>query len=143
MPCTGSTSIMRDVAGRQRELLLQLGAVDDQRVGQAERREALLEDLGLALVERGLVPDDDLAALWPWPTAHGASARARTFLGRSCAKERATGPWALPPPRNCGTRAEPWRAEPVPFCLYIFLPVRQTSARPIVACEPSRRLASW
>jgi len=34
--------------------------------------------------------------------------------------------------RNCGTRAEPCRADPVPFCLYNFLPVRQMSARPNV-----------
>src|ERR1700722_19065077 len=70
------------------------------------------------------------------------SARARTFLGRSCACERTTGPIALPPPRNCGTRAEPWRAPPVPFCLYIFLPVRWISARPSVLCVPAWRLAS-
>src|SRR5262249_6098946 len=47
-----------------------------------------------------------------------------------------------PPPRNCGTRAEPWRAPPVPFCAYIFLPVRQISARPLVLCVPRWRLAS-
>ena len=32
---------------------------------------------------------------------------ARTFFGRSVACERTTGPKARPPPRNCGTRAEP------------------------------------
>ena len=31
----------------------------------------------------------------------------RTFFGRSVACERTTGPNARPPPRNCGTRAEP------------------------------------
>src|SRR5205823_5822468 len=35
------------------------------------------------------------------------SASARTFFGRSVACERTTGPKARPPPRNCGTRAEP------------------------------------
>src|SRR3984957_17428695 len=70
------------------------------------------------------------------------SASTRTFFGRSVACERTTGPKARPPPRNCGTRAEPWRAPPVPFCLYIFLPVRQTSARPCVLWVPAWRLAS-
>src|ERR1700722_8544566 len=70
------------------------------------------------------------------------SASARTFFGRANACERTTGPNARPPPRNCGTRAEPWRAPPVPFCLYIFLPVRQTSARPCVLWVPAWRLAS-
>src|SRR6202008_3736913 len=67
---------------------------------------------------------------------------ARTFFGRPVAWERTTGPKARPPPRNCGTRAEPWRAPPVPFCLYIFLPVRQISARPCVLCVPAWRLLS-
>src|ERR1700743_1805741 len=70
------------------------------------------------------------------------SASARTFFGRANACERTTGPNARPPPRNCGTRAEPWRAPPVPFCLYIFLPVRQTSARPCALWVPAWRLAS-
>src|SRR3954470_20310046 len=70
------------------------------------------------------------------------SANARTFLGKSVACDRTTGPNARPPPRNCGTRAEPWRAPPVPFCLYIFLPVRHTSARPCVLWVPAWRLAS-
>src|SRR3954451_11246138 len=69
-------------------------------------------------------------------------ASARTFFGRSVACERTTGPKARPPPRNCGPGAEPWRAPPVPFCLYIFLPVRQTSARPCVLCVPAWRLLS-
>src|SRR3954469_10518298 len=70
------------------------------------------------------------------------SASARTFFGRSWAWLRTTGPKARPPPRNCGTRAEPWRAPPVPFCLYIFLPVRHTSARPWALWVPAWRLAS-
>src|ERR1700758_5160296 len=67
---------------------------------------------------------------------------ARTFFGRPVAWERTTGPKARPPPRNCGTRAEPWRAPPVPFCLYIFLPVRQISARPLALWVPAWRLLS-
>src|SRR6478736_1063267 len=56
------------------------------------------------------------------------SASARTFFGRPVSCERTTGPNARPPP--------------VPFCLYIFLPVRQTSARPCVLCVPAWRLLS-
>src|ERR671936_749171 len=69
-------------------------------------------------------------------------ASARTFFGRSVACERTTGPKARPPPRNFGTRSEPWRAPPVPFCLYIFLPVRQISPRSLVLCVPAWRLLS-
>ena len=36
---------------------------------------------------------------------------------------------ALPPPRHCGTDLSPCLAPPVPFCLYIFLPVTLTSER--------------
>ena len=40
----------------------------------------------------------------------------RTFLVRSWAWLRTTGPKMVAPPRNCGERSEPWRALPVPFC---------------------------
>src|ERR1051325_9971182 len=70
------------------------------------------------------------------------SASARTFLGRPCSWLRTTGPNERPPPRNRLARIEPWRAPPVPFWAYIFLPVRQTSARFCTACVPARRLAS-
>src|SRR5216684_1971335 len=70
------------------------------------------------------------------------SASARTFFGRPISWLRTCGPKARPPPRNCGTRAEPWRALPVPFCAYIFLPVRQISARFFTLWVPARRLAS-
>src|SRR5690242_5581846 len=70
------------------------------------------------------------------------SASARTFLGRPCSWLRTTGPNERPPPRNRFARIEPWRAPPVPFWAYIFLPVRHTSARFCTACVPARRLAS-
>src|SRR5262245_7516096 len=70
------------------------------------------------------------------------SASARTFFGRSMAWLRGVGPNDRPPPRNRLTRAEPWRAEPVPFCRYIFLPVRWISARFLTSCVPRWRLAS-
>src|SRR5215472_14381304 len=69
-------------------------------------------------------------------------ASARTFLGRSIAWLRTTGPKERPPPRNRLTRAEPWRAEPVPFCRYIFLPVRAMSARFLTAWVPRWRRES-
>src|SRR5262245_16217274 len=69
-------------------------------------------------------------------------ASARTFFGRSMAWLRGVGPNDRPPPRNRLTRAEPWRADPVPFCLYIFLPVRWISARFLTSCVPRWRLAS-
>src|SRR5262245_59500927 len=70
------------------------------------------------------------------------SASARTFFGMPISWLRTTGPNERPPPRNRFTRAEPWRAEPVPFWRYIFLPVRQISARFLTLWVPARRLAS-
>src|SRR5262249_19918428 len=70
------------------------------------------------------------------------SASARTFLGRSIAWLRGVGPNERPPPRKRLTLAGPWRAEPVPFCRYIFLPVRLISLRFLTSCVPRWRLAS-
>src|SRR5215510_12962928 len=70
------------------------------------------------------------------------SASARTFFGRSIAWLRGVGPNERPPPRKRLTRAGPWRAEPVPFCRYIFLPVRLISARFLTSWVPRWRLAS-
>src|SRR2546421_4721530 len=38
---------------------------------------------------------------------------------------------------------EPWRARPVPFCLYGFLPPPRTSPRVFTLCVPCRAAASW
>src|SRR4029078_12312279 len=46
------------------------------------------------------------------------------------------------PRGRCVRGREPCRAPPVPFCLYIFLPVRQISARPFALCVPAWRLLS-
>src|SRR3984957_19371775 len=70
------------------------------------------------------------------------SASARTFFGRPIWWRGFGGPTERPPPRNRLPRAEPGRAEPVPFCRYIFLPVRWISARFFTACVPARRLAN-
>src|SRR5579871_113357 len=70
------------------------------------------------------------------------SASARTFFGRAMAWLRTTGPNARLPPTNCAARREPCRAPPVPFCRYIFLPVRLFSLRVCTLWVPARRLAS-
>src|SRR5918993_2142755 len=49
----------------------------------------------------------------------------------------------MPPPTYCGARVEPWRARPVPFWRYGFLPPPRTSPRVLVSCVPVRRPASW
>ncbi len=52
------------------------------------------------------------------------------------------GPCTTPPPANCGARAEPCRARPVPFWRYGFRPPPLTSPRVLVACVPCRAAAS-
>src|SRR6202012_5199199 len=49
----------------------------------------------------------------------------------------------MPPPAYCGARSEPWRARPVPFWRYGFLPPPRTSPRLLVLCVPWRAAASW
>src|SRR5579863_5931284 len=66
----------------------------------------------------------------------------RTFFCRSKAWLRTTGPKITAPPRNCGERRLPWRARPVPFCLYGFFEVPLISLMPLVLWVPARRLAS-
>src|SRR6187551_1715186 len=141
MPCTGSTSIFGMLRAAERKL----ASISAPSMINAFARPSLSNCLASALVfvsfadafSRTMMPPslafEDNACL---------SASARTFFGRSIAWLRTNGPKARPPPRNCGTRAEPWRAPPVPFCAYIFLPVRQISARPLVLCVPRWRLAS-
>ena len=61
--------------------------------------------------------------------ARGASSCA-AGAGRS---ERGCGPKTTPPPAKCGARREPWRARPVPFWRYGFLPPPATSPRVFVS----------
>ena len=42
-----------------------------------------------------------------------------------------------------GAVREPWRARPVPFWRYGFLPPPRTSPRVFVSCVPWRAAASW
>src|SRR3954454_18530772 len=67
------------------------------------------------------------------------SPRRRTFLLRRYSWERTTGPCTTPPVRNCGARRLPCRALPVPFCLYGFLVVPDTSDIPLTLWLPERR----
>src|SRR6202007_2268642 len=63
----------------------------------------------------------------------------RTFFCRENSWLRTTGPKIVAPPRNCGERKLPWRARPVPFCLYGFLVVPRISLTPFVLWVPERR----
>src|SRR5580704_5041090 len=141
MPCTGSTSTW----GMLRAALAKFGCnsapsmmstLFSEALSNSLRSVAVLPSARSALSQTMTPPSRSLA------DSACFKASARTFLGRSCACERTTGPIARPPPRNCGTRAEPWRAPPVPFCLYIFLPVHQISARPLALWVPAWRLLS-
>ena len=67
-------------------------------------------------LEREALVVDDMAHWRQWQGPLGAFAfedsawrrpSARIFFGRLVSWLRTTGPIALPPPRNCGTRAEP------------------------------------
>ena len=60
----------------------------------------------LALSSMSVVDDDQCRGPGPWPKVRASDRARETFLGRSIAWLRVTGPWALPPPRNCGARAE-------------------------------------
>src|SRR5262245_34467781 len=141
MPCTGSTSIF----GILRAALRKLGSTSVPSIISAFARPSLSNCLASALVFASFTDAFSITMMPPslaFEDSACLSARARTFFGRSMAWLRTSGPKARPPPRNCGTRAEPWRAPPVPFWAYIFLPVRQISARPLVLWVPRWRLAS-
>src|SRR5205814_7051363 len=63
----------------------------------------------------------------------------RTFFGTWYSWSRIFGAIALPPPTHWLARMEPWRARPVPFCLYGFLPPPETSERFFTPTVPARR----
>src|SRR5437764_10800285 len=71
------------------------------------------------------------------------SAAFRTFFGTWYSWSRIFGAIALPPPTHWLARMEPWRARPVPFCLYGFFPPPETSDRFLTPTVPARREASW
>src|SRR5664280_1637936 len=141
MPCTGSTSIF----GMLRAALRKFSSTSAPSIISALIKPSLSNCLARPLVLPSFNVILSMTMMPPsLALADSAclSASARTFLGKPMAWLRTTGPKARPPPRNCGTRAEPWRAPPVPFCAYIFLPVRQISERSLVLWVPRWRLAS-
>src|SRR5580704_8603279 len=141
MPCTGSTSM----SGILRAACAKLASTAAPSMISALVKPSLARCCCRALVLPSLTEASSITMMPPsLALADSAclSASARTFLGSPMAWLRTTGPKERPPPRNRLTRAEPWRADPVPFCRYIFLPVRAMSARPLTAWVPARRLAS-
>src|SRR5215470_4112925 len=141
MPCTGRTSMFGMLRAASRKLALtsapsMISALLQPSFSKRSRRPAVLAASIVAWSSTMMPPSLALAER-AW-----RKASARTFLGRSIAWLRTTGPKARPPPRNRLARAEPWRAPPVPFWRYIFLPVRQISARFLTLWVPRWRLAS-
>src|SRR5262249_3061531 len=141
MPLIGSTSML----GRLRAASLRPASISAPSMISALSSPSLEK---LALSALVLPPSTAALSITTMPPslalAESAclSASARTFLGRSIAWLRTTGPNERPPPRNRLARADPWRAPPVAFWAYIFLPVRPTSARFCTPWGPAPRLAS-
>src|SRR4051812_25586692 len=141
MPCTGSTSMF----GMLRAARPKFSSIVSPPMISAFASPSFSNCAVSALVLASLAARSASTTMPPsFALAESAcrSASARIFFGKSIAGLRGVGPNERPPPRNRFPRAEPWRAPPVPFCAYIFLPVRQISARFFTACVPARRLAS-
>src|SRR5262245_37408558 len=141
MPCTGSTSMF----GMLRAARPKFASTSAPSMMSALASSSFSKVATSVLVFPSLISALSSTTMPPslaFAESACLSASARTFLGRSIAWLRTTGPNERPPPRNRLTRAEPWRAPPVPFWRYIFLPVRQMSARFLTAWVPARRLAS-
>src|SRR5262245_6893885 len=141
MPWTGSTSML----GMLRAAIAKFASTSAPSMMSALVRPSLAKFFCKALVLRSFTVASSSTMMPPsLALAESACLRAsaRTFFGRSMAWLRGVGPNERPPPRNRLTRAEPWRAEPVPFCRYIFLPVRWISARFLTSWVPRWRLAS-
>src|SRR5262245_21395330 len=141
MPCTGRTSMLGMLRAACRKLALtsapsMISALLRPSFSKRSRRPLVLP-ASIAAWSSTMMPPSLALAESAW-----RKASARTFLGRSMAWLRTTGPNERPPPRNRLTRAEPCRALPVPFWRYIFLPVRQISARFLTLWVPRWRLAS-
>ena len=94
----------------------------------------------VALDERG---DHERSGRWrPGRTARRAARPPSSSWASAARRSGAAGRATTPPPANCGARIEPWRARPVPFWRYGFLPPPLTSPRVLVACVPCRAAAS-
>src|SRR5512133_4020172 len=141
MPCTGSTSMLGMLRAARAKFAStsapsMISALVSPSLAKFLRSMAVLPSFTDALSSTMMPPSLALA------DNACLRASARTFLGRSIAWLRGVGPNERAPPRKRLTLAEPCRAEPVPFCRYIFLPVRWISARFLTSCVPRWRLAS-
>src|SRR5213080_4963747 len=141
MPCTGSTSMLGMLRAARAKFAStsapsMISALVSPSLAKFLRSMAVLPSFTDALSSTMMPPSLALA------DKACRRASARTFLGRSIAWLRGVGPNERPPPRNRLTLAGPWRAEPVPFCRYIFLPVRLISLRFFTSWVPAWRLAN-
>src|SRR5262245_15175871 len=141
MPWTGSTSMFGMLRAAIRKLALtsapsMISALLRPSFSNRSRKPFVLP-ASMAALSMTMMPPSLALAESAW-----RKASARTFLGSSMAWLRTNGPNERPPPRNRLARIEPWRAPPVPFWRYIFLPVRQISARFLTLWVPRWRLAS-
>src|SRR6516162_372766 len=141
MPCTGSTSISGILRAARAKLASSsapsmMSALVSPSLAKFFCSAPVLPSFTVAFSSTMMPPSLALA------DRACLRASARTFFGRSIAWLRGVGPNERPPPRKRLTRAEPWRAEPVPFCRYIFLPVRLISLRFLTSWVPRSRLAS-
>src|SRR3979409_2469565 len=141
MPCTGSTSMLRMLRAASAKFAStaapsMMSALLSPSLVKFFCNAPVLPSCTVALSSTMMPPSLALA------DKACLSARVRTFFGRSMAWLRGVGPNERPPPRNRLTLAGPWRDEPVPFCRYIFLPVRLISARFLTSWVPRWRLAS-
>jgi len=94
-----------------------------------------------AVLVEGASPSISASTTWMRPSRARSErtprrAAAFIFLGVRWEKSRGCGPWTTPPPANCGARVEPWRARPVPFCLWGLRPPPRTSPRVLVEAVP-------
>src|ERR1700681_1922752 len=141
MPCTGSTSMFGMLRAARAKLAStsapsMMSALVSPSLAKLFCSTPVLPSVTVALSSTMMPPSLALA------DRACLSARPRTFFCRPMAWLRGVGPNDRPPPRKRLTLAGPCRAEPVPFCRYIFLPVRLISARFLTSCVPRWRLAS-
>src|SRR5262245_8215566 len=128
MPCTGSTS----TSGILRAARRKFSSISAPSMISALVRPSLPNEVSNALVlavSTAALSSTTMPPSLALAESACRKASARTFLGSSMAWLRTSGPNERPPPRNRFARPEPWRALPVPFCRYIFLPVRLISDR--------------
>src|SRR5262249_25893727 len=143
MPCTGSTSMSGMLRAARAKFASScapsiMSALVSPSLAKFFRSVPVFASFTLALSRTMMPPSLALA------DKACLRASARTFFGRPVAWLRGVDQNERPPPRKTLTLAGPGvgRAEPVPLCRYIFLPVRLISLRFLTSCVPRWRLAS-